>query len=756
MLGKTISHYKILEKLGEGGMGVVYKAEDTKLKRAVALKFLPVHSLVSEEKKIRFLHEAQAAAALDHANICTVYEINEADGQSFISMAFVEGQSLQDLIATNYTKLQKVNKVIDYAIQIAAGLQAAHEKNIVHRDIKPANILITEKGQVKITDFGIAKLRGRTQLTREGITIGTMAYMSPEQAQGIEVDHRSDIWAFGAVLYEMLTGRKPFAGDYEQAVMYSIMNMDPEPLTDLRTGVPIQLERIVNKALAKSPDERYQHIDEILVDLKMLKKEVLSGKSPKHPATIKPPPKKETLPVLAVLPFANIRSDPQTDFLGFALADQTIGALTYLQNILVRPSSAVRQYQNKVVDVRTAARHLQVDFILTGYYLKEADVVRLNVELVSAQSNEMLWREAIEVKYEDAFKLQDIVSQKVIDGLRVKFSQNERARMQVDVPQNPLAYEYYMRGISYSFTIEGDQFAIEMLNKSIQLDPAYAPAYAELGFRNQQIGNFALGSAMHGDKIHEAEQAYLKALSLNKELLSALRYLAMLYTETARTEQAVELAKQILQINPNSASGYFSLGYVYRYAGMLKESVQQFEEALTLDPQNPKLRTAGLTYFYLGEYGKAMEVFELDPESSDNIYFKGEIYLRQNQPERAMEYFDRIIAMEPESHHGLKSKGKKAFIEGNRQEGLRVTRQWEQLRPCDSEDWYFLAASYGLLSDNAGCARTLHRAIEGGFFNYAFMLKDPFLDSARGDAEFQRVLEIAKTKHEAFRNKFFS
>ncbi|MCG8605933.1 serine/threonine protein kinase, partial [bacterium] len=222
MIGKQILHYKILEKLGEGGMGVVYKAEDTKLKRTVALKFLPLKTIAGDEEKSRFEHEAQAAAALDHPNICTVYEINEADGQMFIAMAYVEGQSLQDSVGAQNSVPLRVEQVLEYATQIAEGLQAAHEKGIVHRDIKPANILTTEKGQVRITDFGLAKLSGRTQLTKEGSSMGTVAYMSPEQSQGAHVDHRTDIWALGAVIYEMITGNQPFVGDYEQAVIYSI------------------------------------------------------------------------------------------------------------------------------------------------------------------------------------------------------------------------------------------------------------------------------------------------------------------------------------------------------------------------------------------------------------------------------------------------------------------------------------------------------------------------------------------------------
>ena len=283
MIGKTVLHYRIIDELGRGGMGVVYKAEDTRLKRTVALKFLTPQALGSEEEKTRLVHEAQAAAALSHANICTVYEIDEAEGSdksgmyTFIAMEYVEGRNIREKIESGPLKL---DEILDIAIQVAEGLNEAHEKGIFHRDIKSTNIMVTDKGRVKIMDFGLAKLSGKTKLTKTGMTMGTAAYMSPEQARGERVDHRTDIWSFGIMLYEMITGQLPFKGEYEQAMVYSIMNEEPEPVTGLRTGVPMELERVVNKALAKIPDERYQHADELIVDLKQFKKTQKSGTIP--------------------------------------------------------------------------------------------------------------------------------------------------------------------------------------------------------------------------------------------------------------------------------------------------------------------------------------------------------------------------------------------------------------------------------------------------------------------------------------------
>ncbi len=779
--------YEILGELGRGGMGVVYKAQDSKLNRTVALKFLPPELTHISDVKERFLREAHAAAGLDHPNICTVYELDEAEMKTFISMAYIKGQNLREKIEANPLNL---DEILNIAIQIAEGLSEAHRKGIVHRDIKSANIMVTDKDRVKIMDFGLAKIAGSTLVTQEGTTMGTIAYMSPEQIRGKEVDYRTDIWSLGVVLFEMLTGQLPFEGKHDQAVMYSIVNEDPRPITGVRAGIPMDLEYLVGKAMEKDPTDRYQNVDEILVDLKSLKKEFKSGVTTTKLTNTKSPGKKRPYPYvgitalcvvlivgglflwkrlvsdrmvlessslsglkrLAVLPFANIRSDPQTDFLGFALADQIIGDLAYAKNVLARPSSAVRQYQNQEVDVLAAGQDLKVDFIVMGHYLKEGDIVRLNIELVNVHSNEMIWREPIQVRYENVFELQDLVTKKVIDGLKTQFLQDERKRIQTDIPQNPLAYEYYLRSISYPFSNEGDQLAIEMLKKTIELDPNYAPAYDQLGDRIHRLAQFGL---LDPEENKRAENSYLKALSLNEELLSALGNLAMLYAETARIEKAVEITRQMLEINPNNATAHFSLGYIYRYAGMLNESVQEMEKAVTLDPKNPEFRSIVITYQYVGEYEKAFETSRIYKESAFTLGEQGVTFFRQGKQKQAVEYFDRVIAMEPDGLMALWVTGMKAFIEGNIEAGLDAARKFEQANITDVEAWYSFAGNYGLLGDKEGCIRTLQRAVDGGFFNYPVMLTDSFLDSVRDDPEFQRILEMAKAKHEAFKKRFF-
>jgi serine/threonine protein kinase/Tfp pilus assembly protein PilF len=782
MIGKTILHYKILEKLGEGGMGVVYLAEDTKLERKVAIKFLPPQISDNTEERKRFVIEAKAAAALNHPNIATIYAIEETEHETFIAMEYIAGKELKEVI-TNLP----VKAVINYATQIAKTLQTANSNDIIHRDIKSTNIMLSNDGQIKVMDFGLAKLRGGSLVTKVGTTLGTTAYMSPEQARGNDVDQRADIWSFGVVLYEMLTDHLPFKGDYEQAVIYSMLNEEPESVKNSNSDIPDKLEKIVQKSLEKEITKRYQNASEILNDLREI--ETADAKQT-EPVTKDEASSKKKTPIiigvflilitlffsiyffsgnnekstltalsvntpqlerLAILPFVNLKSDPETDFLGYALADQIIGALAYIKNISVRPSSAVRKYQNEMVDIATAGSDLRVDYILTGNYLKQDDLVRLNVELVNIKSNELLWRESIDVLYENAFKLQDIVSAKVIDGLKLQFTPVERERIQGDIPQNPLAYEYYLRGISMPFTTKSNQLAVEMFEKSIQLDSTFAPAYVELGNRHHRLANYKFGGMK---QIQLAEQYLNKATTLNPYLLSALGQLALIYTEIAKTEEAVELTKKMLKINPNNPDAHFSLSYIYRYAGMLEEAGRECDIAISLDPKR-EFRSAGFVYVCLGKHEKALQAFNLDPESSFGLSWKGQLYLRQDKLDLALENLNRVIAMDPNSTSGYWAVAMRAYLEGNMEEGIKELRNIEKENPTDGEVWYNLANVYGLLGDKTSCLKCLRIAVEKGCYNYPFMLTDFFLDSVRNEPEFQAILALAKEKHETFKKKFF-
>ncbi len=778
MLGETILHYKIVEKIGEGGMGIVYLAEDTKLERKVAIKFLPHQITVNDDERERLRLEAKAAASLNHHNIGTIHAIEEYENEKFIVMEYVEGQELKDLIRDNNFSIKES---IQFAIQIAEGLEAAHKKGIVHRDIKTANIMVTTDGKIKIMDFGLAKVAGAIQLTREGVTGGTTEYMSPEQAKGEEIDLRTDIWSFGIVLYEMLSGESPFRQDYEQAIIYSILNDPFIPLKD----IPPELEKVIEKLLKKEPSERYQDMGEVLNDLFLVKSKFTEDSRPVTKTADKNwganilkilpvfllliiigiliyyfqanennPKAKNDLFIgpkrLAVLPLTNIRDDEETNYLGFALTDQIISSLQYVNNIIVRPSGLVRQYQNKPINFTAISNDLKVDYILSGNYLKEQDTVRLNFELVDIHSSKLLWHDNLQLKYENTFKLQDIVSEEVTKGLRVSFSSYEHQRINNDIPNNSLAYEYYLRSISYPNTNEASTLAEGMLLKSIELDSNFAPAYSELGYRKSMLSMYKLNERK---TFIESEEAYEKALSLNDELLPALSGLAALYSETGQTQKAIKLMKKALKINPNSAESHFFLGYAYRYCGFLKEAVEEMEEAVKLDPNNPRFRSIGVTYCYIGNYKKALEGLNLDSKSPYGIAWKGNIYLRMNKPNEALALFDSAITLEPNGIIAAWSKGMRSYITGRRKEAEVALRKIDNTKIRDGEQSYHEAAVCALIHLDDISFSLLRKSIDSGFFNYPFMVKDMFFNSVRNNPKYKELLAIAKTKYEEFKKE---
>ncbi|MEJ2616988.1 MAG: FlgO family outer membrane protein, partial [Ignavibacteriaceae bacterium] len=681
-----------------------------------------------------------------------------------------------------YIQPLQTNEVINYATQIAEGMEAAHKKGITHRDIKSSNIMITNSDKVKIMDIGLAKIQGNKENTKIGTTVGTDSYMSPEQLKGGNVDYRSDIWSFGVVLYEMLAGKLPFAGDYEQAISYSIVNEKQKPVSDYRDDIPEGLVFIVNKCLSKNTGERYNNAGELLADINSIKEKRTNGKTSADFSYLKADKKKKTIALagiiiliitvslivwnlngnnksahsntnialkrIAVLPFTNINNNKKVNFLSFALADQIINSLAYIKDIIVRPSSAIRAYQNKIVDLSTVAKKLNVNYILSGSYQKESSEIRLNLELVDVHSNDLVWHDGIEVKYENAFKLQDIVSQKVVDGLKIKFSPEEVKTKSTNIPNNPLAYEYFLRAVSYPVDNKGDETAIELLKKSIQIDSNFAPAFSELGFRYHTLATYLPSKR---NKLKDAEAAYKKALSINNELLSALGNLASLYTETGKTIESVELTRKALEINPNNAQIHFWLGYIFRYTGLLDKAVEEMETAVKLDPSNARFRSIGVTYLYQLKYKEAIDGLNLDRNSPYSLGFTGQIYLRMNKIDSAKKYFQKVVEIEPDGTLGRWSKAMLDYINGNRADGLRTIKKLETSNVFDAEQLYNYANLYSLYGDKEDCIRLLKRAVDGGFYCYPFMLKDKFLDPVRNDKKFQEVLNHAKKKYEEFK-----
>jgi len=459
-----------------------------------------------------------------------------------------------------------------------------------------------------------------------------------------------------------------------------------------------------------------------------------------------------SIDLIAVLPFFNSKSDPETDYLGFAMADQIIGGLIYLNSITVRPSASIRQYEQQRINPKTAGEELQVDYVLIGNYLKEGNKIRLNVELINVQSNKILWREPIEVNFQSAFELQDIVAQKVIQGMNVQFTQKELIRIRKNIPHDPLAYEYFLRSISYNYTNEGDQLAIKMLEKSIELDSTYAPAYYHLGDR---LHRYAIYGSPNSEDALRSENALLKALSLNSEHLGALGNLSRRYTETDRIMEAVELTKQILEINPNSAEAHFALGYIYRYAGMNQEAMREMEKAIALDSRNQVFRSIMITYLFAGKYEKAIDAGRLFEQSAFIFEHQGLALIKLGKNTEALECFNRVINLDANTGETTFTRSAKDFLEGNPEEALSYAIQFEQFQIADAEAWYFKSILYGMQGNKEGCLRCLRKAVDSGFFNYPLMSTDSYLDPAREDPEFQKVLQKAKEKHLAFKERFF-
>lgn len=463
-------------------------------------------------------------------------------------------------------------------------------------------------------------------------------------------------------------------------------------------------------------------------------------------------PGEDPIELIAVLPFFNNRSDPETDYLGFAMADQIIGGLVYLKNLNVRPSASVRPYEQQSVDPKEVGNALDVDYVLMGNYLKESDKIRLNVELINVKSNQIVWRKPIEVDFHNAFELQDLVAREVIEGMNVQISRKELNRIRKDVPGDPLAYELFLRSISIENTIRGDKLAIALLEKSIELDSTYAPAYNQLGDRLRKLAVYGF---LDPEDRKRGEKALLRGLSLNNEHLGALGNLAKTYTETNRITEAMELTKQILEINPNSAEAHFSLGYIYRYAGLNEAAIQEMEKAIALDSKNQGYRSIITTYFFAGEFEKAIESGSLFEESSFMLLFQGLAYFNLGKRDKALDNFHRAIDLDPGSRQAISSGIVKAFIEGNMQEGIAKANTYEQNDSGDAEAWYFISFLYGMLGEKDGCVRCLKKAVDGGFFNYPLMSADKNLDSARDDPAFKKILEEARLKHLAFKKLVF-
>jgi serine/threonine protein kinase/Flp pilus assembly protein TadD len=665
MIGETILHYKILEKLGEGGMGVVYKAEDTKLKREVAIKFLPHHISSNDEDRKRFEIEAQAAASLNHPNITTIHSIEESDSEVFIVMEYIDGIELKGKIKSGSIS---INEAVDIAIQIADGLEAAHKKGIVHRDIKSGNVMITKDGKAKIMDFGLAKVGKGTQVTKVGTTVGTVAYMSPEQTRGEEIDNRSDIWSFGVLLYEMVTGKQPFKGDYDQALVYSILNEEPETAEISSTA----LRNIILKALEKEPVERYQKVSEMLADLIEIKNETLTrtySRSSERKTQIQKKKNKWFVPaaiiifiaflivayiyfnsrssvnnvsseikMIVVLPFENLGSS-EDEYFADGITEEITSKLSGLSGLGVIARASAAQYKNTNKSLDEIAKELGVGYILVGTirWDKSGDVdkVRVNPELIRTSDGVQMWSEPYESEYSTSFKLQTQIASQVANAMDINLLQPEKKSLSTNLTENQEAYNLYLKGkdfLDYRNQEPQNKTTAERLFKqAIYLDPNFAAAYAGLSKAYSDMYWFYYD---HSQKtIDLSKQAVEKSLELNPEFYGGYASLAWYYYHCKLDyDKAIENFHRSLDLQPNNYDALGGLGAVLRRQGKVEESIPFIERAMNINPLSAQaIFELGASYYWGKKYSMAIPLFQKsmsqDPSSPVSYYHLSACYI---------------------------------------------------------------------------------------------------------------------------------
>jgi serine/threonine protein kinase/Tfp pilus assembly protein PilF len=635
MIGTIFSHYKILEKIGEGGMGVVYKAEDTKLLRVVALKFLGEQFAFDEEAKARFFREARAASALNHQNIITIYEIDEFEGKCFISMEFVEGESIKGLIGHQPIS---VKKTLNIVMQVAEGLKAAHEKGIVHRDLKSDNIMLTPEGIVKIADFGLAELKGAPADTRQVSIMGTLPYASPEQLQGITTDERTDIFSFGVVLYEMLTKRLPFWSEYEQATVYSILNEEPEPVTKSNEEIPVELEKIIEKAIRKRPEQRYQSMAEILADLRLVGKEYEPGGRRKAP----------TVPSLAVLYFENLGESRQDDYFAAGMTEDIITDLSKIDKIKVLSRSDVVPYRGKTVSTKEIGRNLNVDYILEGSIRKADTRLRITAQLTRASDGFHVWAERFDRELKDVFEVQSDVSQNVASALKIKLTVSQIQRIEKKPTISIKAYDYYLRGRDYYWRLgkEDLKIAIQMYKKALEVDPQYALAYA--GLADVYVYEYEAYYDRSVHLLNQAEEAGKRALALDYDLPEAHRALGRVYQERKNNPEAINEFKKAIELKPDYLEAYRTLGWIYEEMRNWEEAFAYTERALEIRPSDQEsYLVLGIAYLDKKEYPQAEKMFfkalEIAPDYTKAYYHVGNYYQKQGKFDQALKMYQKCI-----------------------------------------------------------------------------------------------------------------
>ncbi len=781
MIGQVISHYKILEKLGEGGMGVVYKAQDTKLDRVVALKFLPHHVVATEAEQSRFLQEAKSAAVLNHPNVCVIYSIEESDDKQFIVMEYVDGQTLRGVIEEQRDTPMKFTDAVAYAVQIGEALQEAHSKGIVHRDIKSENIMLNSKRQIKVMDFGLAKLKGSLKLTRSSSTVGTLAYMAPEQLQGGEVDARSDIFSFGAVIFEMLTGKLPFRGEHEAAMMYSIVNEEPESILTYRPDASPDLDRILRRALEKDPNERYQHADDLTSELKRLLRQssrvstpgMVSSATASIPQAKPSPvfgkrsvimgvvgvvivaaalsvylmmrPAQAPIDSLAVLPFVNVTQNPDTEYLSDGMTESIINSLTKIQGIRVIPRSTVFRFKGKDIDPEEVGSKLNVSAILTGRVVQRDDILNLQLDLIDVNNQSQIYGNQYQFKAAEILSMQEKVVADLVNQLGTNLTAEKEKAITRRQTDNVEAYKLYMQGRYHWQKRKADEIqkSIALFNQALALDASYALAYAGLADSYVLLEQYA---GMPGKEVYpKAVAAATRALEIDPSLAEAHTTLAFANFASKEWKKAEEGFKYSLSLNPNYPTTYHWYSILLQTLGQRDEAFKLIKHAQTLDPLSLVIGiNVGLAYHLNGEYERAIQemhaALRIDSSFSVAYYRQSEPYVKLGKLQEAYVASLKGVETSDRSPEALSFLGYCAALLGKTNEAVSILHELEERAAHGTCPGYYIARVSAGLGDSEKIFKWLNVDFENHSGSVIWLTQEDVWDPYRSDPRFVELL----------------